>query len=142
MNQVRSRAVASRPTFAPIAWSVTALLSLVLLLAATASHAAAPAKDADVLGRWVADKNQPAMDYSVTAGPSGKIIVAVPAQAVGRAKGETLTLERVGLGSFSTPKGGKVRASFTVTGPRRAEFKMMVNRPDAFNLTDQLLERP
>lgn len=142
MNQVRSRTVASRSILAPVAWSATALLSLILLLTAMAAHAAASAKDSDVLGRWIADRNQPAMDYSVTAGPGGRIVVAVPAKAVGRAKAESITLDPVGPGSFSTPKGGKVRASFIVTAPRHAEFKMMINRPDAFNLTDQLLERP
>jgi hypothetical protein len=69
-------------------------------------------------------------------------VVAVPPKAVGRLKGETVTLDRVGPGDFATPKGGKIHASFKVTDSRHAEFKMVINRPDAFNVTDQLLQRP
>ncbi|HXA38846.1 MAG TPA: hypothetical protein VNW53_07605 [Phenylobacterium sp.] len=140
MRQVKARAAAPNPTVTPLAWSVAALSSLVLLLAALPGHAATG--DADVLGRWITGKNQPDMDYRLSAGPSGKLVVTVPAKAVGRAKGETVTLDRVGPDEFATPKGGKIHASFKVTGPGRAEFKMMINRPDAFNVTDQLLERP
>lgn len=141
MRQVKARAAAApHRFFAPLAWSVTALLSLILLLAALPSYAAA--KDADVLGRWITDKNQSEMDYQLSAGPSGRLVVTVPAKAVGRVKGETITLDRIGPGEFATPKGGKVHASFKLTDPRHAEFKMMINRPDAFNVTDQLLERP
>jgi hypothetical protein len=142
MGQNHSRAaVATRPIAAAIAWSITTLLLLVLLLAPRLGHAATPPKD-DVLGRWIVDKAQPDMDYTLRAGPAGKLIVEVPAKAVGRLKGETLTLERVGPTEFAIPKGGKIHASFKLTAPRHAEFKMMINRPDAFNLTDQLLERP
>ncbi|THD71530.1 hypothetical protein [Phenylobacterium sp.] len=143
MQQVKARAaVAPNRIIVRIAWDATALLSVILLLAALPSHVAAAAKDSDVMGRWITDKNQPDMDYQVSAGPLGKLVVTVPPKAVGRAKGETVTLDRVGPDAFATPKGGKIHASFKVTGPRRAEFKMMINRPDAFNLTDQLLERP
>jgi hypothetical protein len=142
MRQVHSRAaVAARPTTQRVGWSITALLLLVLLLAPRLGHAAPAAKD-DVLGRWITDKAQPDMDYTVKAGPGGKLLVEVPAKAVGRGKGETVTLDAVGPGAFATPKGGPVHASFKVTDPRHAEFKMMINRPDAFNVTDQLLERP
>ena len=141
MRQIKARAAtAPNRVIAPLAWSLTALLSLVLLLAPQLGHAAA--KDADVFGRWLTAKNQPDMDYQLSAGPSGKLVVAVPPKAVGRLKGETVTLDRVGPGEFATPKGGKIHASFKITSPRHAEFKMMLNRPDAFNLTDQLLERP
>ena len=143
MAQISSRAVAAPSPFGVrLACSLTMLLSLILLLAAGPGHAASPGKETDVLGRWITDKAQPDMDYTVKAGPAGKLIVEVPAKALGRAKGETLTLDPVGPGAFATPKGGPVHASFTVTGPRRAEFKMMLNRPDAFNVTDQLLSRP
>lgn len=141
--QISSRAVAAPSPFgARLAWSLTILLSLALLLAAGSGHAASAGKDAAVLGRWITDKTQPDMDYTVKAGPAGKLIVEVPAKAVGRARGETLTLDPVGPGAFATPKGGHDHASFTVTGPHSAEFKMMLNRPNAFNVTDQLLSRP
>lgn len=125
-----------------LSWLAAAILALAVLVAPYRSHAAVAAKDADVLGRWITDRNQPEMDYTVSAGPAGTIVVAVPGKAVGRAKGEMVALDRIGPTEFATPKGGKVRASFRVKDPRHAEFKMMVNRPDAFNLTDQLLERP
>jgi hypothetical protein len=142
MRQVQSRAaVATQPTAQRAAWSMTALLLLILLLVPRLGHAAPAIKD-DVLGRWITDKAQPDMDYTVKAGPAGKLVVEVPAKAVGRAKGETVILNAVGPGAFATPKGGPIHASFTIKGPRRAEFKMMVNRPDAFNVTDQLLEKP
>jgi hypothetical protein len=142
MRQIHSRAaVATRSIAAGIGWSTTTLLVLVLLLIPRLGHAAPPAKD-DVLGRWIADKAQPALDYTVKAGPDGKLIVEVPAKAVGRPKGETVVLDRAGPTEFATPKGGKIHASFKLSGPRHAEFKMMLNRPDAFNLTDQRLERP
>jgi hypothetical protein len=142
MRQSHSRAaVAAQPIAAGIGWSTTALPLLVLLLIPRLGQAAPAAKD-DVLGRWIADKAQPALDYTVKAGPTGRLIVEVPAKAVGRPKGETVILDPVGPTEFATPKGGKIHASFKLTGPRRAEFKMMINRPDAFNLTDQLLERP
>ena len=143
MPHVRSRAAAAaRPVLRAMGWSLMTLVLMVLLLAPRVGHAAPPAKAADVLGRWITDKAQPDMDYTVKAGPGGKLIVVVPAKAVGRAKGETLTLDPIGPGAFATPKGGPVHASFTLTGPRNAEFKMMLNRPDAFNVTDQLLSRP
>jgi hypothetical protein len=143
MAPISSRTVAAPPSYgARLAWSLTMLLSLVLLWAAGPGHAASPARDADALGRWITDKTQPDMDYTVKAGTAGRLIVEVPAKAVGRARGETVTLDPVGPGAFATPKGGAVSASFTVTGPRRAEFKMMLNRPGAFNITDQLLSRP
>ncbi|HEX3365245.1 hypothetical protein [Phenylobacterium sp.] len=142
MRQNHSRAVvAARPTAQRVSLSMMTLLLLTLLLVPRLGHAAPPAKD-DVLGRWVADRAQPDLDYTVRAGPDGKLIVEVPAKAVGRPKGETVMLDRVGPAEFATPKGGKTHASFKLSGPRRAEFKMMLNRPDAFNLTDQLLERP
>ena len=142
MSQRHSRAlVVAPPIDQRVAWSMTTLLFLVFLLVPGFGHAAPPAKE-DVLGRWVADKAQPDLDYTVRAGPGGKLIVEVPAKAVGRAKGETVMLDRVGPAEFATPKGGKIHASFKLSGPRRAEFKMMLNRPDAFNLTDQLLSRP
>jgi hypothetical protein len=144
MSQSSSRvaALARAPFRVWFALSATALLSLVLLLAPHPSRAAATVKTADVLGRWITDKAQPDMDYNVTAAPAGKIIVEVPAKAVGRPKGETVTLDPVGPGAFATPKDQPVHASFTVKGARQAEFKMMINRPNAFNVTDQLLERP
>lgn len=134
-------AAAPSPIRIALAVTVTAILSLALLLAPRPGHAAA-AKDADVLGRWISDKAHPEMDYNVKAAPAGGIVVEVPAKAVGRAKGETVTLDPVGPGAFATPKGRPVHASFTVKGPRQAEFKMMINRPDSFHVTDQLLERP
>jgi hypothetical protein len=141
MRESHSRAaVAAQPVAAGIGWSMTLLL-LGLLLIPRLGYAAPPAKD-DVLGRWVADKAQPDLDYTVRAGPAGKLIVEVPAKAVGRPKGESVILDPIGPTEFATPKGGKIHASFRLTGPRRAEFKMMLNRPEAFNLTDQLLERP
>ena len=141
MHRAAIRAIAAHKTVSlPLAWSATALLSLVLLLMALPSRAAD--KDPTVLGRWITDKAHPEMDYNVTVGPAGKVVVAVPAKAVGRPQGESVTLDRVGPGHFATPKGGKVHASFDLSDPRHAEFKMMINRPDSFNLTDQLLERP
>lgn len=142
MHPSEARVAVTRSLAGTACWSVTALLSLALLLTPHPGRTAPAAKDFAVLGRWITDKSQPDMDYNVTAGPNGQIIVHVPAKAVGRPTGEAVTMVLVGTDQFATPKGGKVRASFKVTGPREAEFKMMINRPDAFNLTDQLLERP
>jgi hypothetical protein len=62
MRQIKARAAAAPDrVIAPLAWSLTALLSLVLLLAALPSQAAT--KDSDVFGRWITDKTQPDMDY-------------------------------------------------------------------------------
>ncbi len=60
MIQVRSRAAAARPSLAPIAWSATALLSLVLVLAAAPGRAAVKAGDADTIGQRTPDKSAPA----------------------------------------------------------------------------------
>lgn len=116
------------------------ILSLVLLLAPHSGHAAT---DADVIGKWIVDKNDPASDYAVAAGPSaGTLRVMVPAKAVGRKVGETLTLQRVGPGEFATPKGGTIWAKFTVSKPRHATFQMTRDDKKSFGIIHILLEKP
>lgn len=123
--------------------TLTASLSLALLLAPRLSHAAVAATDADLIGKWIVDKNDPANDYAVAAGPSvGTLRVMVPAKAVGRKVGETLTLKRVGPGEFATPKGGGIWAKFTVDKPRHATFQMRQDDPKSFGIVYILLEKP
>jgi hypothetical protein len=144
MIKASNRALAARPSGnAWIAGSVTAVLSLALLLAPHAGNAAVPAKDADVIGKWISDKNDPALDYAVAAGTAqGTLRLMVPAKAIGQAEGETVILQRAGLGEFATAKGSALRGRFVMTGPRRAEFKAMQNDKKGFHIIYQLLEKP
>ncbi len=139
----RAIAAPSPPAASPLrvglAVTLTAILSLALLLAPRPSRAA----DEDVLGRWIADRNDPSMDYAVTAGGApGAVVVAVPANALGGKAGQVVTLRRVSAGRLESVKGSILRGSFTITGPRRAEFKAMENTQQGFHVIDQLLERP
>jgi hypothetical protein len=140
MTKPSPRAVAApSPVRLILAVTLTAILSLAVLLAPRPSRAA----DDDVLGRWISDRNDPAMDYAVTAGGApGAVVVVVPAKALGGKAGQLVTLRRVSAGRFESVKGSILRGSFTVTGPRRAEFKAMENTKQSFHVIDQLLERP
>jgi hypothetical protein len=141
MNKPVARAVAApSPLRIALAVTLTAILSLALLLAPRPSHATG---DADVLGRWISDKNDPALDYSIAAGGApGTLLLTVPAKALGGKAGEAVILQRTSAGRFETVKGSVLRGSFTVTGPRHAEFKAMENTKQSFHIIDQLLERP
>jgi hypothetical protein len=126
-----------------LAGCLTAIVSLALLLAPHPGHAAIAATDADVIGKWITDKSDPASDYAITAGPSaGSLRVIVPAKAVGRKVGETLTLKRVGPGEFATPNGGAIWAKFTVTKARHATFQMKQDDKQSFGIIYILLEKP
>jgi hypothetical protein len=119
------------------------ILSLALLLAPRLGHAATAATDADVIGRWVADKNDPANDYAIAAGSSaGFLRVTVPAKAVGHKVGETVVLKRVGPGEFATPTGGAIWAKLTVDKPRHATFQMKQDDKKSFGIIYILLEKP
>ena len=141
MTKPAARAAAAQsPLRIALAVTLTAIVSLALLLAPRPGHAAG---DADVLGRWISDKNDPALDYSLAAGPApGSFLLTVPAKALGGKSGEVVTLQRVSVGRLESVKGSILRGSFTVTGPRRAEFKAMENTKQSFHVIDQLLERP
>jgi hypothetical protein len=123
-----------------LAVTLTAIVSLALLLAPRVGHAAS---DTEILGKWISDKNDPAMDYSIAAGAApGSFLLTVPPKALGGKTGEMVTLQRVSAGRLESVKGSILRGSFTVTGPRRAEFKAMENTKQSFHVIDQLLERP
>ena len=140
MTKPQSRAAAAPPLRFALAMTLTAIVSLALLLVPRITHAAG---DADLLGRWISDKNNPALDYSVTAGTTpGSFVLMVPAKALGGKAGETVILQRTSAARFETVKGAILRGSFTVTGPRHAEFKAMENTRQSFHIIDQLLERP
>jgi hypothetical protein len=141
MTKPQARA-AARPSPVRIALAVTltAIVSLALLLAPRIGHAAA---DGEILGKWISDKNDPSLDYSIAAGTApGSFTLTVPAKALGGKTGEAVVLQRVSAGRFETPKGSILRGSFTVTGPKRAEFKAMENTKQSFHVIDQLLQRP
>ena len=123
--------------------ALTAILSLAVLLAPRVGHAAVAATDADLIGKWIVDKNDPANDYAIAAGPSaGSVRVTIPAKAVGRKVGETLTLKRTGPGEFATPKGVGIWAKFTMDKPRHATFQMKQDDKNAFGIIYILLEKP
>ncbi len=141
MTKPAARAAAAPSTFRiALAVTLTAIVSLALLLAPRPSHAAA---DTELVGKWISDKNDPAMDYSIAAGTApGAFVLMVPAKALGGKAGETVILQRTSAGRFETVKGSVLRGSFTVTGPKHAEFKAMENTKQSFHIIDQLLERP
>jgi hypothetical protein len=140
MTKPSPRAVAaSSPLRIGLAVTLTVILSLALLLAPRIGHAA----DADVSGRWIADRNDPSMDYSLIAGSApGSFVLTVPPKALGGKAGEVVTLQRVSAGKLESVKGSILRGTFTITGPRRAEFRAMENTKQSFHVIDQLLERP
>ena len=142
MTKSKARAVAAKPSplRIPLAVTLTVVVSLALLLAPRPGHAAA---DTEILGRWISDKNDAALDYSIAAGTApGAFVLTVPAKALGGKTGESVILQRTSAGRFETPKGSILRGSFTVTGPKHAEFKAMENTKQSFHVIDQLLERP
>jgi hypothetical protein len=141
MTKPAARAIAApSPLRIALAVTLTTILSLALLLAPRLSHAAA---DADLLGKWIADKNDPAMDYSVASGTApGTLVLMVPPKALGGKAGEAVFLQRVSAGKFETVKGSILHGSLTVTAPKRAEFRAMENTKQSFHIIDQLLERP
>ncbi len=139
---VAARAVTAQtsPLRIALAVTLTVIVSLALLLAPRIGHAAA---DTEILGKWVSDKNDPALDYSIAAGTTpGSFTLTVPAKALGGKTGEAVILQRTSAGRFETVKGSILRGSFTVTGPRHAEFRAMENTKQSFHVIDQLLERP
>jgi hypothetical protein len=144
MPKTSSRAaVAPSPSRIWFAIWVTAILSLAILLAPRIGHAAVAATDADLIGKWITDKNDPASDYTIAAGPSaGALQIMVPPKAVGRKVGETLTLHRVGPGEFATSKTDPIWANFKVTQPRHAKFQMHQEDKRAFGIIYILLEKP
>jgi hypothetical protein len=144
MPRTASRAaVAPSPARAWLAGCLTVILSLALLLAPGLGHAAVAASDADVIGKWIVDKNDPANDYAIAAGPSaGSLRVTVPAKAVGRKVGETVVLKRIGPGEFATPTGGAIWAKLTVDKPRHATFQMKQDDKKSFGIIYILLEKP
>jgi hypothetical protein len=136
---------ATAPSLLPTitAWTATALLSLILLLAPQVGHAAAAAKEPDIVGKWMVDRNLRDLDYTVVAGATpGTYTLTIPGKAVGHGKGQTVSLQRVGPGKFETVKGSELHGSFIVSDPRHAEFKGMQNTKQSFGIVDQLLERP
>ncbi|MGZ3378589.1 MAG: hypothetical protein ACXU8S_18490 [Phenylobacterium sp.] len=140
MTKPKARAVAAPPVRIALAVTLTVIVSLALLLAPRPSHAAG---DAEVLGKWISDKNDPAMDFTMAAGTApGTFLLTVPAKALGGKAGESVILQRTSAGKFETMKGSILRGSFTVTGPKHAEFKAMENTKQSFHIIDQLLERP
>ena len=143
MTKPAARIIAApSPLRIALAVTLTAILSLALLLAPRPSRAGADA-DADLLGKWISDKNDPALDYSIATGTSaGTLLLMVPPKALGGKAGETVILQRVNAGKFEAVKGSLLRGSFTVTGPRHAEFRAMENTKQSFHIIDQLLERP
>ena len=141
-TRVHARAVVAKPSALRLVLAVTmtVIVSLALLLAARPSLAAG---DAEILGKWISDKNDPALDYAMAAGAApGAFVLTVPAKALGGKAGETVLLQRTSAGRFETVKGSILRGSFTVTGPKHAEFKAMENTKQSFHVIDQLLERP
>jgi len=143
MIKPAARAATASPLIAAIAWSLTALLSLVLLLTPQAGRAAPAAKEVDIAGKWMVDRSQRDLDYVVVAGATpGTYTLTLPAKAVGRNKMQPVGLQRVGPGRYETVKGSEMRGSFTVSDPRHAEFKGMQNTKQSFGIVDQLLERP
>jgi hypothetical protein len=141
MTKPQIRAVATpSPLRLALAVTLTAIVSLALLLAPRIGHAAG---DTELLGKWISDKANPALDYSIAAGAApGSFVLTVPAAALGGKAGEAVVLQRTSAGRFETVKGAILRGSFTVTGPRHAEFKAMENTKQSFHIIDQLLERP
>jgi hypothetical protein len=136
-------AAAPSPVRIGLMAALTAILSLAILLAPRLGHAAVAVTDADAIGKWITDKSDPAGDYAVAAGPAaGTLRVMVPAKAMGRKVGETLTLQRVGSGQFVTPKGGTIWAKLTVTEPRHATFQMKHDDKTGFGVIYVLLEKP
>ncbi|HZZ67564.1 MAG TPA: hypothetical protein VFE18_05270 [Phenylobacterium sp.] len=144
MTKPSPRAVAApSPLHVVLAMTLTVIVSLALLLAPRLGHAAPAGGDAAVLGKWISDKNDPAMDYSVAAGTAaGTLRLIVPPKALGRKTGETVVLKRVSPTRFESVPDSILRGSFTLTGPKRAEFRAMENTPKSFGIVDQLLERP
>ncbi|HZZ30668.1 MAG TPA: hypothetical protein VFE10_01645 [Phenylobacterium sp.] len=119
------------------------ILSLAILLTPHPGHAAVAATDADVIGKWITDRNDPTSDYVIVAGPTADSLrVLAPAKAVGRKVGETLTLQRVGPGEFATPTGGAIWAKLTVTKARHATFQMKQDDKTSFGIIYILLEKP
>lgn len=140
MNKPHARAAAPSPARIWLAVTLTAILSLALLLAPRPGHAAG---DADLLGKWISDRDDPALDYSIAAGAvPGSFVLMVPAKALGGKAAEAVILHRTSAGRFETAKGAVLRGSFTVTGPKHAEFRAMENTKQSFHVIDQLLERP
>jgi len=136
-------AVAPSPGRVWLAGCLTVILSLALLLAPRLGHAAAAATDAEVIGKWITDRNDPAGDYAIAAGPSaGSLRVMVPAKALGRKAGETVVLKRTGPGEFTTPTGGAIWAKLTVNKPRHATFQMKQDDKKSFGIIYILLEKP
>jgi hypothetical protein len=141
MTKPAARAAATpSPLRIALAVTLTVIVSLALLLAPRPSHAAS---DADVTGKWIVDKHAPELNYTIVAGAApGMMRLIVPAKAVNAKADEVVILQRVGPGKFETLKGAVLRGSFTVTGPRNAEFKAVKNTASSFGIIDQLLERP
>ena len=136
-------AVATSLNRAVVAWITTGLLALALLLAPHSGHGAVPSTDADVLGKWISDKNDPAMDYAVAPGPAkGTYRLMVPAKAIGRAESETVILQQTGPGEFATAKSSVLKGRFIMTGPGRAELKAQQDDKKGFHVIYQLLEKP
>lgn len=122
--------------------TLTAIISLALLLAPRLGHAAVTVTDAEVIGRWIVDKNDPGGAYLVAAGPSaGTLRVTVPAKAIGKPVAETLLLQRVAPDSFATAKGASISAKFKVTKPRNAQFSLYRDDKKGVGFVFILLEK-
>ena len=143
MRQFAGRAVcAPAPDRTWVGWSAGVALLLAAVMTPHAGQAAPPAVEADLVGAWMTDKNDPGGDYLVELGPSADALrITVPAKVLRRPLAETLTLERIGPREFSTPKGGSVRATFKVTQPRHATFRRVQDDPKSFNMGYNLLEK-
>ena len=122
-----------------LTWSATALLSLILLLAPQASHAAAfSATDADAIGRWAGDAKNPVNSYQVTPGAQPGEFVLVSPPALGLAP---IELHRVAANVFASAPGAAPSTTLTVTKERHARLKIHDGRKKGLSFTYLLLDK-
>lgn len=122
-----------------LTWSATALLSLILLLAPQASHAAAfSATDADAIGRWAGDAKNPVNSYQVTPGSQPGELVLISPPALGLAP---IELHRVAANAFTSAPGASPTATLTVTKARHARLRIYDGSRKGLSFAYQLLDK-
>jgi hypothetical protein len=116
-----------------------ALLSLTLVLAPLASHAAAfTANDADVLGNWGGGAKDPTNHYEIVAGPAPSEYQLISPTAE---KVPPIVLRRVAADTFASPTGTAPTAKFTLTSARHAKLYIHDNSKKRLTLTYLLLDK-
>jgi hypothetical protein len=140
MTDELARAATIRRLAQPwLAWSATALLSLILLLAPQASHAAAfSATDVDAIGRWAGDAKNPINSYQVTPGSQPGEVVLISPPELGLAP---IELHRVASTAFASAPGVAPTATLTVTKERHARLKIHDSSKKGLSFTYLLLDK-